>query len=152
MFNDWIFESLFCQILEAAFHTTSPHYSFIYVLYCPPFLLSSPIPSPTHHQRQLLCLLPQGHVTSCDRRHQYGLTTLLLPQGKTCRLDTLQKINMLDVTKTVFKRRWSWCCHIPQTAQAELGSSEGPKAITKWIISHSFWCGRDFSAGNSSSP
>lgn len=78
-FNDldiWsiILVTLFCQNLQAAFHTTSPRYSSIYVLHC----ACSPPP------HRLLCLLPQGHVTSCDRRHQHGLTTLLGEHAGQC--------------------------------------------------------------------
>lgn len=58
-----------------------------------------------------------------------------------------QNTNMLDVTKIVFNTRWKLVLsHPPNLLKLNWKS---PKAITKWIISHIFWCGGGFSGGSS---
>lgn len=96
---------IFCQILQAAFHTTSPRFSFIYVLYCPPVLHSSSIPSPTHPHTVAMSPATRPCHFLRPQTPAWAYNAPAAPR-ENMPSDALQNINTLDVTKTVFNRRW----------------------------------------------
>ncbi len=138
----WIFGASFLKLFSARTSRLpfTPHLlaTLSFMSFTVPALLPHPLPP-----RRLLCLLPQGHVNSCDHRHQHGLQHSCRPKGEHAG----RCLAEYKRYKTVFNRRWKLALTIPPNLLKL--NWKIPKAITTWIISHIVWCGEGFSGGSS---